>query len=468
MNKKVLLSSLFAAFAGIASVSADVIEVTTSKAVGEELTLSFNEGVNVVLQWQGSDAKTTVSGENVKVPVQGETLSLTTDLALTHFDCSDNDITSINFKSTPNLSTLYCKNNKLTALNTSALAVLQVLDCSNNELSELTLSKNTKLYYVNFAHNALSKFYFTNLNELETCICNDNNLTVLAVSVPKKLQTLWCYNNALTKITLGSGVNPVQLCAFNNQLTTLDLSNCTALEELWLDNNKLTTLDVSKSSIKNFSVSNNELTKITHNKNDKSTMEAFYVENNELSPSSFVTVYNNTKKDTVRHFVIEPQRPFYITDKVNINEVLSLNDLTRYNAWGVLASFSVNWVNDATGEVLVKNTDYKAKNADFTFYKGFASVHLEATSVNYPGVNLKSQSFRVIDPAGVDGVTQDKDVEVYANDGQIVVKNTAPMPLQIFDVSGRRLVNTHVPAGQHSWNMPAGVYIVAGVKVIVH
>ena len=42
------------------------------------------------------------------------------------------------------------------------------------------------------------------------------------------------------------------------------------------------------------------------------------------------------------------------------------------------------------------------------------------------------------------------------------------MPLQIFDVSGRRLVNTHIPAGQHSWNMPAGVYIVAGVKVIVH
>lgn len=467
MNKKVLLSSLFAAFAGIASVSADVIEITTLRANGEELTLSFNQGVDVELQWQGSDAKTTVSGENVKIPVQGETLTLTTKLPLTHFDCSDNYISAINFKSAPNLSTLYCKNNNLTSLNTSTLAVLQEMDCSYNELTELTLNKNTKLYHVNFSHNALTKFYFTNLNELETCICNDNKLTVLAVSVPKKLQTLWCYNNELTKITFGSGVNPVQLCAFNNQLSTLDLSKSTALEEVWLDNNKLTTLDISQSSVKTLSVSNNELTQITHNKDDKSTMEAFYVENNELAPSSFVTVYNNSKKDTLRHFAIEPQRPFYITDKVNINEVLSLNDLTRYNGWGVLASFTVTWVNDATGEALVKNTDYKAKNADFTFYKGYASVHLEATSANYPGVNLKSQSFRVIDPAGVDGVTQDKDVEVYAHEGQIVVKNSAPMALKIYDLSGRLVVNTNVTAGQHAWNVPAGVYIAAGVKVIV-
>jgi hypothetical protein len=43
MYKKIFSTTLFAAFLGIASVSADVIEVTTSKAVGEELTLSFNE-----------------------------------------------------------------------------------------------------------------------------------------------------------------------------------------------------------------------------------------------------------------------------------------------------------------------------------------------------------------------------------------------------------------------------------------
>ena len=56
---------------------------------------------------------------------------------LSGFDCTNNQLTTLDLSSVSQLRTLNCSNNQLTELDLSQVPNLSTLDCSNNQLTEL-------------------------------------------------------------------------------------------------------------------------------------------------------------------------------------------------------------------------------------------------------------------------------------------------------------------------------------------
>lgn len=469
MNKKLFRMALCATILLAGTARADVIGMRTRKAAPEQLTLALNAGVTAQLDWSGGGTQTlTFDGTEKSIPIEGDSLTITTVQTPTLLYCPDNGLTQLNVDGAPSLQQIYCPDNELTAINLTNLALLEELDCSNNRIAALSLTKNPNLVSLDCADNALTTLYTTYQTKLLFLNCAGNKINKLAVSATSQLETLWCQDNGMTGLTIGAGVDPVQVCAFNNAIPKMDFTGRTRLQELWADNNQLATLDLSTCSVRKLSVSNNELTLIKHNASDKKSMTDFYVDGNALAPISFVTVYNATTGDSLMNFAIAPQRPFYITDKVEINETIDMTDFTRLNGWGVLAGFTINWVRDEDGVVLTKGTDYKLSVAKYTFLTDQKAIHAEGTSTKYPGWELRSQSFQVGNPTGIVSIDAAAGTQIYARGGGLIVSTGSPMQLQVYDVCGRSVINQPVAAGTHTFALPAGIYIAAGVKVIIN
>lgn len=469
MNKKLFSMALCAAILLAGTAHADVIGMRTQKAASGQLTLALNAGVTAQLAWSGGSTQTlTFDGTEKSIPIEGDSLTITTVQAPTLLYCPDNGLTQLNVDGAPSLQQIYCPGNELTSLNLTNLTLLEDLDCSGNRIATLSLSKNPNLVSLNCADNALTTLYTTYQTKLLFLDCAGNKLNKLALSSTTQLETLWCQGNGLTGLTFGTGVNPIQVCAFDNAIPKMDFTGRTRLQELWADNNKLATLDLSTCSVRKLSVSNNELTLIKHNTADKKSMTDFYVDGNALAPISFVSVYNATTEDSLMNFAIAPQRPFYITDKVELGGTVDMADFTRLNGWGVTSGFTINWVRDEDGVALTKGTDYKQSVAKYTFLTDQKAIHAEGTSTKYPGLELRSQSFTVGNPTGIVSIDAADGPQVYARGGQLVVCTRQPMQLQVYDVCGRRVISQPVAAGTHAFALPAGIYVAAGVKVIIN
>lgn len=461
MNRHSLILALCSGMWWATAAKADVITFSTAKAQGDQVTLAVSAGVTGNVTWDdGQPTPFTSDGSLQSFTVAGTQLTIETNEPVSSFYCADNALTDLDVSGAPSLLQLTCSGNQLTELKLTDLTLLEELNFSDNQLTSVSLTKNVNLVVLDCSHNQLTTLYTSSLPLLKSLNCSHNQLTSMSVSSNTQLEALWCYNNALTRLTLG-GVNPVQVCAFNNALTALDLSKCANLKELWVDNNKLETLDVSAASVVCFSASNNELGTIIHNTADKKSMKYFYVENNLLAPYSLPTIASMTAT------AIAPQRPFYIVDNINVGETIDLSKYTRFNGWNTASGCTVSWENDAH-EALVKGTDYTLSGAVYTFIQPQWKMRVLATSTKYPDVEFKSQWIRVIDPEGVESVNAQHGMEVYAKGGQLVVCNAEPMQVRVIHVSGRVVVDAYLAAGTHAWNLPTGVYVAGGKKVIVN
>ena len=465
MNKKSLLVALCTALLATTA-QADEVTLRTNKATGQSLTIALNAGVQAQLAWDGGSTSTVAfTGEEQAIPVQGAALTITTSQPITMLYAPDNGLTEVTLTDATNLMQLIVPGNALTALNLSGVPVLEELNCSDNQLAALTTGDCPNLVSLDCANNQITSILTSKNTSLQILNCAGNKLTALGVS-SKEIKAVWCQNNQLTKIVLSTGADPQQLVAFNNQITTLNLTGKANLQELWLDNNALTTLDISSSSVRTLSASNNQLTSITHNTDDKKSMEDFYVDGNQLAPCHFVKVYNTSTKQNLMNWCIAPQRPFQLSENINVNDVVDATSFIRLNAWGQPAGFTLSWENDAH-DPLVKGTDYTVSSYKTTFKTGQWKIRLVATSTQYPELTINSNWFRVIDPTGVETVQTNADTQIQARDGQIVVTTAQAQPLHIYHVSGKLVVNEQLSAGTHAWSLPAGVYIIEGKRVLV-
>ncbi|CAC9975196.1 T9SS type A sorting domain-containing protein [Flavobacterium panici] len=111
-------------------------------------------------------------------------------------------------------------------------AALQQLDCSNNQLTALDFSKNIAL---------------TNLS------CNSNKLTTLDVSKNVALTYLYCYSNKLTTLDVSKNTALIYLHCYENQLKALDVSKNTALRYIDCSSNQLTSLNLKNGNNTNVS-----------------------------------------------------------------------------------------------------------------------------------------------------------------------------------------------------------------------
>ena len=106
--------------------------------------------------------------------------------SLETFNCSDNQLTSLDVSKNTALKYLYCSKNQLTSIDVFNNSLLAQLDCYDNQLTSLDVSKNLKLAVLS---------------------CNGNQLTSLDVSKNPKLLSLFCYDNQLTSLDVSKYTN---------------------------------------------------------------------------------------------------------------------------------------------------------------------------------------------------------------------------------------------------------------------
>lgn len=468
MKKNLLLSSILGCMLMAAPASADVIGFRTAAPVGEKLSLALNKNVQATLAWgDGTSEKIGFNGSEVEITVKHADFVLTTSNAITNVYCPNCSLTAIDLTDVPYLTTLICPDNSLSELNLSKAENLYELNCESNNLKSLSLSKCKNLVALNCAKNELTSLALSYQTNLKTLICGYNKLRSVSVSNNKELETLWCQDNEISSIGFSSSARPSQICAFDNQLTSLNAHNLEATKELWLDNNKLTSLDLSQTPIEVLSASRNELKRIIMDKKLAGDLNSFYADGNELLINSFPSVYNKYKGDSTMNYDISNQRPYVLVQNININEPLATVDLLRKNGVGYTVRPTVNWVTE-DGQLLVKNEDYTERNYTFVFLKPFKSVKAQITSEYYPNETFYIANFQVVDPTGIEDVNVANNLKIAAKSGQLQVIAAVESRVLVYTVSGAKMVDEIVAAGVHTWNLPAGVYVVNGQKVVLN
>ena len=104
---------------------------------------------------------------------------------LVKFDCSNNDLMTLDVSQCSKLEELNCSGNQLMELDVGNQTQLTELDCHNNKLTELNVEQN---------------------GSLTSLICNDNQLTTLDLSQNHSLSNLNCARNRLACVDV-TGIN---------------------------------------------------------------------------------------------------------------------------------------------------------------------------------------------------------------------------------------------------------------------
>ncbi len=170
----------------------------------------------------------------------------TADLAgLEIFDCSENQITSLDLTPISGLLQLFVNTNPLSTLNLTGLGSLQTLNCSDTQLSGIDLTQ----------HPSLRDFYSDGVNWgaldatvcplLEILFCRQCQLTSLNVAGLVKLDQLECSSNNIGSLALNDLPLLRVLFAGENQLAAVDTSNLPSLVALTCNSNAITALDLT-------------------------------------------------------------------------------------------------------------------------------------------------------------------------------------------------------------------------------
>ena len=122
------------------------------------------------------------------------------------------------------------------------------LNCANNTISTLDLMPFTNLIGFDAYNNSLTSLTISNLSQLTNFSCNNNQITSLVVSNLPNLLVIRCNNNLLTTLEVNNLTNLNYLYCNNNLLSTLDTNNLIHLTELNSASNNLNTLYIKNNS----------------------------------------------------------------------------------------------------------------------------------------------------------------------------------------------------------------------------
>ncbi len=473
MHKLSLYLTSFLLMVSAGSAKADVIKLTTNKAVGAELTLALNPGVQAQLVWGNGDTETFVAdGQPQKITVKSESLEVQTGVehSIKRFYAPANGLLTLDVTGAPFLRKLFCPNNEISVLDLSKNTVLTDLDVQGNVLTALDLRNCRNLVHLNCAQNQLESVSYTATNSpMEVFVCSENNLSgVGTVTSLHKLQALWVNKNKLKTLSTYYASDIETVNASSNELTTLTFGGLKSkLTNLWLENNQLKKLDFSKGTpaLECVSLDHNQLTEVKWAEDNGDALKYVYCNDNQLYFNSFPKA--GVSGGTV---VLGPQRPFVLSGNLSINEDVDFSGFLTDN-YGTKLSTTFSFY-DANGGKLTKKKDtgdyYNTNAGVYTFYKPYAGVTAQVTSARFRGVTLTSQPFDVYDPTGIEEVVDDATgFSVSASRGVLSVMTSKACVLKIYDTMGRCVISENVSAGEYSYALASGIYVVNGQKYLV-
>lgn len=89
------------------------------------------------------------------------------------------------------------------------------------------------------------------------------------------------------------------------------------------------------------------------------------------------------------------------------------------------------------------------------------------TTENNAGVDIVVKAIWQERPNSINDKTAEDNIKVYASAGQIIIKTQEVCRINIFSVNGQLLKTIDIN-GTENINMPQGIYLVNGKKVIVY
>jgi hypothetical protein len=195
-------------------------------------------------------------------------ISLTGCQTLHHLSVGYNLLTTIDLFGLTNLEEVGVEGNQLTnSFDMSGFPNLETFNCSSNQIPSINVSGCAALTDLMVFVNQLTSINASGCSSLHQIIASDNQLTTLNLTGCNTLTHLTAYNNsfqelhvadlpALSALSLTncmmssfSAINCPALTLLNlsqNQLTSLTLSDCGALNALYLQANQLSTLDLTE------------------------------------------------------------------------------------------------------------------------------------------------------------------------------------------------------------------------------
>jgi len=189
--------------------------------------------------------------------------------ALTHLDCFDNQIMSLDISNNVALEYLKCNSNQLTSLDLTNNIALLHLQAGYNSIPLLDLSQNILLEVLAMATCAvtcpatLTQLDVTANTELTSLHLIQHNISFLDLSNCNKIQYLSVDGNPLGSLDLTNLPQLLSLTASGCQLTTLNTSNNPLLKRILCRSNQLSTLDLSFNySLQSLECQYNSLTSI--------------------------------------------------------------------------------------------------------------------------------------------------------------------------------------------------------------
>ena len=514
-KNKLFVSLLAAGMLAISPVMADdVVTLTTSKSVGQAITLKINQPEEAIsVDWGNGTAVTVNPSEEdyltLNGTVGGTSIKITSPSNLETLICDNAGLTAIDLSQATHLRSLFCQNNELTALDVTKCKNLTDLNCANNKIKSFVLTENTNPYVevLNISGNEIagnrgdknSNVFSYKGSALQYLDISNNAFGgSLSLDVNSQIDVVKCVGNVLTSVSVPVATLTSLMCADNN-INTISLgTDAKSLQHLFAENNKLGKLDVSGSSkLEYLSVANNSLESVSL---PNYKLYAYTCDHNNLSFSSLPAL------DKVVNYVYAPQ-----ADEIKINSLLSLKyvpaaqktfyymqvctkssdfsdgkkpyvlNLLDYltDASGAYGTIDVTFksVDTEGNEAVIDNTDIRTSTAVsrrgwYGFKKRFNKVYAELTCDHFPGLVQKTSSFLVVN--NVDEITSVGSVvadasnalTVHVENGAIVMTSGAPTAVRIYGTDGKQVWQGTVN-GTEEVNLATGIYFVNGKKVVL-
>lgn len=209
INGERINGSIFATTENV-TVSAVFVPTASNNYIemGVESNASLSFGISgidpeteVEIDWGNGEWQTmTIDNESI-TRIDGNSKGTTVRIngLIDYFDCSENDLKSLDVSHNAILATLDCYWTGITALDLSKNTALGKLNCSYNSIGTLDLSNNKALFSLSCYNCELGSLDLSNNTELEEAVVKNNELTSLTVSSNTKLLLLDVQNNEQLK-----------------------------------------------------------------------------------------------------------------------------------------------------------------------------------------------------------------------------------------------------------------------------
>lgn len=472
MRKTLLSLTLFAA-ALTAAADSQKVTMTTSRTVGQTMTILVNATLaGVTIDWGDGTPVSYVPEkpggvQEITGTVLGSTVTLEAPKGLVMLSAEDCELTAIDLSKATEMRSLYLQHNLLTSINVSTLSALTDLNLADNALASVTLSttKLPNIETLDLSSNPLTTTSFSYATtKLQYLNLADNQYKTLTISKAANLDALIVSGNQLTSLGLPGNISLLDARGNNVSKITMPPAGMPMMQQCLLDDNALATLDLSASAnLNTLTIARNGAQSVVLPA--KAKFQVYDCSDNALSFGSLpVKAY----KPTV-YFAYAPQAELDITgcglhegcwtsswlpwltmnpDYSTRNEAQYQLDLTAHKDGSAANSVVFDVYSVQNGESVLlekasatqKTLDYSLVGGKMTVLKPFADLYLQMTDPAYPDLVIRTNHFAVLNPnaEGIETITAD-----------------APSSAT-YDLQGRRVGEVR-----------EGLYIQNGKKIIV-